>query len=1191
MKFISKILVTLIIALACVAFIVLALLPTIASSSWGKEKLLSIANSQIPGNIAVEELSVNWMGPQEISGMVLKDPEGAPILSLKRGVTQSSLFRLLWNRAATGSFEIESLNGTLSTDAAGNTNFEKALNKDCCAPKSSELVKPVVVNFKNVNAIVNLDTRNQQPLTLRITGETQQNTLSGTFVVDAELRGVDVKRLRHFDQKMLDELRASPDVELKVNADIANLPVSLLDQIIALKQPDFAGVLPELLGQQLNLTLRQKATPQGVDFVLNAQSPLLAAAVEASLANDISLAKPATVTLKITPKLIDKLAAITHTPSPWRLQSPTSAQLVIEQFRLPLNVMEGKTLSSLDLTQIALQAKLTLQQATLTGGGVLGTIDVQQLLATLQTEAGSKKATLNILGEAKQNNQPFKINMAATIDKPAKWKDLQNIQKQFTVDGEIKGLPVAALDAHLGMNGKISQAIGNTAELGFSLNTLQNKPIATIRLASDYINIPNISFWVGDELSLVKPAKANIHLSPAFINQIVFAGDADAPQLQEPSSMEINIHKFSMPLASPDASNQNSLLDATTLEADIGVSQLLVDHIPSLGNVALKDFILRIDGKSVANAKCSATCTLSQLNTEGLINDILGPQTTFTSSAMLRLTADDNTPFIDAFDVQIINDLLQKIDLHWAIDTSSHALKIDVRSPHINGTAHLKYDQGISLGDPNQPAVFDLNLTPNGYAALRNLLNEDAAADFKLAEPARVTMRLKSLNMPRDAATGTLPYWKSAIGADISIDRLVGIDRITQHQVTLNDIQGQIVSQDISQHTAFNMKAEGQTTNGKSTTLNIVGALERGFNSDGSINHHDLSLSLDATVDNLPIPLLCQLACLNPSMYQKLDALIGPTLDAKIKAQLQQMNGPVYVDLKGKNGRTILDARLTNGNMTLNNNFYAELNATPQLGQYVLQDVIPFLSGMIGSDQPLKLAIAKEGFSLPVRNFALQNVSIGGATLELGKVRFSNQGQLAKVLSLLTTASANEIMVWLTPTYFSMNNGVFKLERVDMLISDLYPIAAWGKVDTLNDNVNMVIALSGSAISRAFNVQGIKRNYYLQLPLRGTMSNASIDKSKAVARLSALVAQSQGGPHGLVLGTVLDIATGGLTEESPPKPTTSPLPWNSLMEEPKETDGNPVKEANKEINEQIDKVIPIEQIGKGAGKLIKKLLK
>jgi hypothetical protein len=178
----------------------------------------------------------------------------------------------------------------------------------------------------------------------------------------------------------------------------------------------------------------------------------------------------------------------------------------------------------------------------------------------------------------------------------------------------------------------------------------------------------------------------------------------------------------------------------------------------------------------------------------------------------------------------------------------------------------------------------------------------------------------------------------------------------------------------------------------------------------------------------------------------------------------------------------------------------------------------------------------------------------------------------------------------MTPTYFSIKDGVVKLERADMLINDRFPLAAWGNVDLGNERVNMVIGLTGAAIANAFGLNGIPKNSMLQLPLKGPLNGPSIDKAKAAARISSLVAQGQGGPHGLVLGTVLDIASGGFRDGSVPNPTTQPLPWANMLEE---SSSAASPGGDQPANQEKPKTpkTPMDQIQKGAGSLIKKLLR
>ena len=1232
----SRILIAAIIFAAAAFFLLIALLPSLASSHWGKEKITSIVNAQIPGRISIEQLSLSWLGPQEIQGFLLRDPKGAVILNMKKGTASASIFGLFFHNIASGEIDIDSLSGLIEADASGKTNLEKSLDKDCCKRSQEDPLLAAAAAFHIANAKANFDARHQKPLTLHMHGETYQENIKGKFSVDAKLTGTDFEHLVHADR---DFLRSSPEAEFQIQADISNLPVALLDQFLALKRPELAGILKEMIGQQLNLNLNQTTSQHEAIFVFNAQSSQLKATLEAGVSNNFYTRKPGTISLKITPALIEKLAAANRISTAWQLLNPSTLEIVIDSLQFPISQLE-KSLDEFDLTQVGLIAKLSLQEVSAKGGASLGTIDVQKLVVALETQAGSTAGNVTLTGDAAHNGAPFKINLAAALTKTPRWGDfVKSWRQHIRIDGGIKEIPVASFDAHLGMDGRLLQFLGDRAEIAVSLQMLQKAPLATVAFKSDNIEIPSLSFWLGEDIVLKNPIEATLQLSPALMSEVLSTHANSLTFLQHPPSASIKINKFSMPFPLGFDTSQ-----ALTLQAEASLSPLTFSQIPGFGELSLHDIVLNINGKSLTDMTCSAMCRFSQTAAQGLLREATGGvhgsfdpvarsiKINFDGSTLLGdnrdagqfsgeavmenwLGKDSNidlkqavlhfnakshklpTSVLDALNKEaglaaLIGDSIDaNIAGDLAFASSQGVLTLDLHSSLFEGSASLKLDHGISLHHNATPASFALLLTPEGYAALRNSINGQTTDNLVLTGPARINMELTKLDVPWEALSPIrLPYWKAAVDMNISIDKLEAIDTTTQHKVILNGMNARLTSQDISRHTAFEMRSSGQTSYGVMTALAVVGALEKGFSPDGSVNERDLSLTLDASVENLPVPLICEMACLNPEMTQKANAIIGSALNAKIKARLQEMSGPVYVELNGINGHTILDGQLAKGALTLNKDFYAELKVTPQLGKYVLQDLIPFLSGVIESDQPLKLTISRDGFLLPLHQFAHTDISIAGASLEMGKMRFSNQGQLAKVLSLLTTAEANEIAVWLTPAYFSFSDGLFKLQRVDMLISDRYPIAAWGKVDIPHDSVNMVIGLSGAAIGKAFGVSSsLRKNYMLQLPFKGSISNASIDKGKAVGRLSALVAQSQGGPHGLVIGTVLDIATGGLTEERPPEPTTNPLPWDAMMEESSsDTDST---DQPKATPDKTDKIIPIEEIGKGAGKLLKKLFK
>lgn len=334
-----------------------------------------------------------------------------------------------------------------------------------------------------------------------------------------------------------------------------------------------------------------------------------------------------------------------------------------------------------------------------------------------------------------------------------------------------------------------------------------------------------------------------------------------------------------------------------------------------------------------------------------------------------------------------------------------------------------------------------------------------------------------------------------------------------------------------------------------------------------------VSLLLNMHTQGFPIKRFSHFLKTENDIPEKIAAVLGNTFDANIHLQLDHMQGPVQANVKGDKGQIFLDAQINQGILTLNQNFQSQTTLTPEFGKYILKDIFPLAKGVIDSDNPLTVIVGAEGFRLPIRNFNINDVEIKTASLEMGKVRFKNEGQLGTILSLFKNSSSDIIPVWFTPLYFNMHKGLLNLHRMDMLVMDSYPIASWGTINFPQDKINMRIGLTGQSLLKGFNISGLGDDFVLQIPFKGPIGHASIDKKNASAKIAALVASNQG-PQGLIIGTALHIASGALTEEKAPPPTTNPFPWT--LEEPKATPSN---EAN-----------PLQQVGEKATSLIRNLL-
>ncbi len=985
-------------------------------------------------------------------------------------------------------------------------------------------------------------------------------TTSGSATAEAIIKGEAV----HNGKPMLIDVQAAlpkpaawqqllPTLmqQFSLQGQFSGLPLSSLDDLMNLD-----GLLLNALGTSANVSFSLKANDKNHRLELLWKSERLeTSAMAFELTKQLRLQQPATITWQITPGLVNQaLSAITT-----RLQADATAQLTLQNFSIPLPDFAGDNAAfSTELKKLVLSADLILSPIKLAGLPGIG-------MATLQD------SSIHIVSASANT---FNITAGAAISQPAdatSFRDLlgENVKLTASALLRVDDANAASLDA-------------------FSLK--MDSTLARLQLQG---RLPNTSTVI-----ITSPASISYMVTPAALKSLLKGLDlaTDTYQLAHQSAVEFTLAPCTIPLKPEDISRLRMHGGLKVDDLSFSHQALAASALATIDNLnleweidaALPRILLNVSANTQLDQQASG-----KISANAAVDNWLDKTAVDFSQATFHIGA---TTF--KLPIKILHVLLGRHDLLPLIgDALNMRATADFTPVNRQGlfsinlqSGHIKANTALALSDnvlhlqeiPNQ-SEFIFELTPGGYDILRKWLDKDDVSDFVLTETATARLNIKSLKLPLPKDSFQPAFLNAAFDIDLLVDNLSGMNSKNQQKIFLTKMQSRLSSQNLAQMVKFDLHAKGQTEQGISTDWTFLGNLENGFTKEGGLNKHNLSLTLDADIDSLPISMLCQFVCVDSTVRRQIEAVIGTTLNAKLKAKLQQMNGPVFAELKGKNGHLTMDGNIANGIFKLNKDLQAQVTVTPQLSEYVLQDVIPIVNGMLNADQPLKLTVSHTDFALPLHEPSLSTVNISTATLDLGKVHFASQSSLAKVLSLLVS-SKDQLSVWLTPLYFSITEGLVQIERVDMLINDNYPLAAWGKVDIGNDNVNMIIALSGASISRAFNVPGIPPGYLLQLPLRGTLSRADIDKTKAAARISALVAQAQGGTQGFVLGTVLHIAGGGLSESAPPAPTTKPLPWADMLE-----DEN--NDASASDGKKTSKNPSVEDIKKGASNLLKQLFK
>lgn len=314
MSFLKKI-ISILIVFVCFITIVIALVPAVINTEWGRKQILSIANNRIPGKISLTDIHLSWFGTQEIKGLVLKDPNGHVVTSIDRIAMDSPLWKLLTRKLDLSGLEIQELNGKILLNASGYTTIQEALIANL-PPKTLPLVpSEVPLDITHVNAKFG-QLSSQKPFSIHFQGQTQQGDLKG--LIEADI--------------LLSETENS-----HIKATISGFPVDILDDLVSLNKPELYGIFHELLGDRLNLVLDDTLSHKGQQFDLTFSAANMEGAFKGMITDrEIRLMQPGLIKMKATPDLFDQIIAFAEPTSPILLKKPTDLVVQVEDLAWPL---------------------------------------------------------------------------------------------------------------------------------------------------------------------------------------------------------------------------------------------------------------------------------------------------------------------------------------------------------------------------------------------------------------------------------------------------------------------------------------------------------------------------------------------------------------------------------------------------------------------------------------------------------------------------------------------------------------------------------------------------------------------------------------------------------------------------------------------------------------------------------------
>ncbi|MDB2613812.1 hypothetical protein N9Y92_01475 [Chlamydiales bacterium] len=529
------------------------------------------------------------------------------------------------------------------------------------------------------------------------------------------------------------------------------------------------------------------------------------------------------------------------------------------------------------------------------------------------------------------------------------------------------------------------------------------------------------------------------------------------------------------------------------------------------------------------------------------------------------------TPLLEPFPLfQPFTPLLGNLfDLNISVigqcgSTPIGSLQIDLTSEALDIQTNFKVDEQFLRLNPIQGTYnqIDGHMTPEMFHRLIQAFGINS--DLSLVKPIHFNLTFEQLFLPNPWKTPLNHLLTDSLGnGKIELSPIIIKDRLSNHSLTLSNMKGTLSMPKGGEPLALKVD---------SNTLEFMLSLNKSA-IQTPFHWSDLDLKLNAKASRFPFGMLTKIIDPSNALQEQIEVLLGNNVELYIDLDLKQKQGPFNLEIKGLNSELILPGFLSEGTLLLREPLVAQIQMSPLVAKSILGEIIPLLSTATESDQPINITIDPIGFELPLNPLSLEMVEIQNGTLTIGTIGLYADEEILEVLELLKISPLKPLQtIWFTPVYFSSYNGVTKLERFDFLLDNRYPMALWGNINFPNNKVNLKLGLGAKTLEHSFGIKGLPDDFVLPINLKGSLNKASIDKSKATARVASLIGQSRGSPQGLLIGNLLELLTGSFKEEPAPPPTTNPLPWENTKQK-KEKKSSPIKSFLKTLKNETQSLI------------------
>ncbi|MCC5886258.1 MAG: hypothetical protein JJT88_07465 [Gammaproteobacteria bacterium] len=719
----SRLLPKILLSVLLVVLLLLAAAPTLLSTGPGRGFVLGMVNDRLPGSIAMETLSLSWLGSQRAEGVRVLDPEGADVITLASFSTELSLLAALRGRLGLGETRIRGLDVNMEVDEAGQDNLSRALGLGAADESGGPIVIPVTghiileegglrwsapglepVVLEDLQGVVRLDPDNRD-LDIQFSGRSRQGDMIGSLSVNGRISNwLDA-------QGVLTPALAEPELEARLD----NLPLRLVDGLAGMD-----GLLVAALGDRL--AVRLGSADRQLDVTVEA--PRLMVDLAADLRDQrLVLTRPGALRWNLTPDFVARLGG--EGEDPMRLAEAVDLRLALERLEAPL--------TGFDPGRVALRGRFDSSAALRLSGGGLGALRLEGLAAEVMSDRLAEAVTLTagfgIQSEGRTGRFEIDASVSDLFDGAGQ---LQTDRLQLQARANIKDLPTPLVDRIAGTDGLLVAALGPRLDLDARASSGDDNRIdAALDVTTEHLRAEGIRLRVDDVIALTDAARIRYRLTPAVLAQLAPESEM---RLRSPADLELIVTTFQAPRPAPGEAALQP--EQSRLQARFSSVGLELEDAEGV-RTRLGDLRMEIDGASLAAMKVRGQAAVTQ--------GAPGPLATLGASPLnLRL------------------------ELDGGLAPDATLLASEGRIELVGGALEARLPFRISAGMEtltlSAPASLSVPLTPAFMAGL--LTSEESESEIRLADTAllRVTLDRLEVGLVEPGLTKVRAHGKADLG-------------------------------------------------------------------------------------------------------------------------------------------------------------------------------------------------------------------------------------------------------------------------------------------------------------------------------------------------------------------------------------------------------------------------------------------